>query len=318
MPLTMMAYAKQAILYVTLTISIIAAGFASQMQFDNPFTRARTSSAVVHKASDVGRYDRFQDRSFAYDNTSNYDVEWTGKFAGHSLENAEWALQTGELALLKVTRRSQAPIMADCDGDISDSLHVLLDGPATLGPLNLSASGNQFAATITAYDVGMYRVHIEVIFRCSRPGASPANTIKTITERPAVLHVAKGPGAGFPRQLCRDYRWRHGRWMECSHTPLPCVRTRWIWVPDSCHYQVILPDQMINGDPMWIAFAGSSVERGSFLSLVDYVLGDRAKNLTSSDFWKCWGWSKWPVLVRFARAVRGIVARTHSASPMSC
>ena len=49
--------------------------------------------------------------------------------------------------------------------------------------------------------------------------------------------------------------------------------------------------QIYNADalpnlPLWIVWAGSSVIRGSFFSLVDIAAQERADNLTTSDYWK--------------------------------
>jgi hypothetical protein len=231
----------------------------------------------------------FRERPFPYDNASNYRVAWLGPFPE---ESKQFNLRTGESARLKVERESDRPTMHGCKGVITDSLHVILEGPSIIAPLEVKHEGRSFIATLTAYDVGIYKVYVEMIFKCSNQHAKSYNEIKKIITQPLLLQARKGKRAGFPRKACQDFRWRHGRWMECKRTPLPCVRTGWIWVPDSCHYRIITPDQMINNDPVWIVFAGTSVERGSFLSLVDYVLGERAQNLTTSNFWKCWGWSK--------------------------
>jgi hypothetical protein len=276
---------------LTLAISL-AVTFSVQWRFNELLSKSTHHGSHSNQVRMFATDYAFRERPFQYDNTSNYDIAWIGSENGQPA--LQWRLKTGETAVLKVTRRSAEVVMPGCTGNASDYLHVLLEGPALVAPLEVKQAGQVFIATLTAYDVGAYNVHIEIMFTCSQPqqGKMNYNAMKRIVEHPMHLQVDKGKRAGFPRKRCQDFRWRHGRWMECAHTPLPCVRTGWVWVPSSCHYEIITPYDMVNGDPTWIVFAGSSVERGSFLSLVDYVLDDRARNLTVSDFWKCWGWSE--------------------------
>lgn len=199
-------------------------------------------------------------------------------------------------ATFDVTRVSGGNItMPDCNRTVTDDIHVLLEGPAILAPLSVMRDGNTARVTVTAYDEGIYNVHVEVVLHCQ--GERLGGDFRRVAEQPLQLKVSSaGAGSkrsgGFPRKPCKDGRWRHGRWMECHATPLKnCMRTGWVWVPHDCYIPTLTPDAIINqAPPTWIVFAGTSVERGSFWSLLDHVLGPRAANLTDSDFWRCWGW----------------------------
>jgi hypothetical protein len=62
-------------------------------------------------------------------------------------------------------------------------------------------------------------------------------------------------------------------------------------VPEECHFHVFLPDELYQVPaPLWIVFAGTSVQRGTFLSAVDILLRDRGANLTTFRVSSCWGW----------------------------
>lgn len=81
--------------------------------------------------------------------------------------------------------------------------------------------------------------------------------------------------------------WNEGFWQRSqSHT-----KSGWKWQPNNCDMQYRDPKQLLKiQDPIWIVFTGSSVQRGTFFTLLDSILGTKAENLTKSDFWKCWGW----------------------------
>ena len=60
-----------------------------------------------------------------------------------------------------------------------------------------------------------------------------------------------------------------------------------------CHLRIFTPDELDRlPRPLWIVFAGTSVQRGTFLSAADTLLqpGGRNANLTNDRVWRCWGW----------------------------
>lgn len=228
----------------------------------------------------------FRSRRFAFYRNSSCAIEWLGDNAYSS-----WKMRTGSEASIKITSPPNVVQMPDCNGTISDNVHIILEGPAIIAPVSLIREGRDTVAKIAVYDKGMYNVHVELVLQCNdgKPGV-PTRQTRRMTEKPLKLEVLAGNKAGWPGRACENFHWKHGRWLECHNTPLPCVRTGWVWVPSDCYIPVMSPGDIINQRPTWIVFAGSSIERGSFLSVVDYVLGPRAANLTNSDYWKCWGW----------------------------
>lgn len=231
----------------------------------------------------------FRSRPAMYNANHTCAVEWIGVDQQYAATSTSWKIRAREHATIKITMTSNFTI-EDCNGTTSYDFHVILEGTAVIAPVSTVKKAQDTFVAITAYDAGIYNVHIELAFECQVPGLQAEHKITRVLEKPLHLHVAAANGAGFPRKQCEDFHWRHGRWLECHNTPLACVRTGWVWVANDCHIPILSPDEIINHAPTWIVFAGSSVERGTFLSTVDYVLGSRAANLTESDFWKCWGW----------------------------
>lgn len=235
----------------------------------------------------VSPYD-FRSRPFEYDQNFSCVIELLGEDGDVSIAPSPWKMQTGDDARIRINMPGNIT-MFDCNGTISDHIHIVLEGPAVIAPVSLIREGRQSVAKIAVYDEGTYNVHVEIVLQCTR-GDKVERVIRRVNEVPLLLQVSAGNNVGFPHKKCTDFHWKHGRWLECHKTPLLCVRTGWIWVPSDCYIPVMSADEIINQTPTWIVFAGSSIERGTFLSIVDYILGPRAANLTNSDFWKCWGW----------------------------
>lgn len=188
-------------------------------------------------------------------------------------------------------QQQQRPLLECPGGLVDERIHVILEGPAAVvAPTNLveSAGTRSFFFHLTVYDPGTYNLHVEVISSCVKSNNS---TMSPAAGSPFRVLVTGAAASRFPSKPCADYRYRHGRWLECHNTPLPCMRTGWVWVASDCYSYLYSPEEIVNAPPTWIVFAGSSVQRGSFLSLIDHILGPEAgANLTVSEFWKCWGW----------------------------
>lgn len=241
-------------------------------------------------------------RSRAYSDVSelDYHIIWPGvSKITHERAAETFRMRVDKKVTLIVTRGPTTGnhTLPTCPhGEhVVEKIYAVLEGPAVVAPTGITeTSDGQSIVSLIAYDPGVYLLHIEAIFSCS---SANNNTIHRIRGSPFSVDVHGT--ASFPRKRCVDYRFRHGRWLECKQTPLLCARTGWVWVPRDCYSHVFSADEVINHDRhTWVVFAGTSVERGSFFSLVDHLLGDRASNLTQSDFWKCWGWSKCTLYIR--------------------
>ena len=191
-----------------------------------------------------------------------------------------------------------------------ETLRVLFYGIAIFSPNNwIGDQTGTWKASFRPSDPGLYHVHVQSIYRANRTFhkfraikgspftllVRPAGTehlkdsqVIASLPRSASLHIGS---IMYPRSPCVNAHRRPGRWVRCHDTPEPCVRTGWVWVPEACHVQVLRPEEVRGSPrPLWVVFAGSSVQRGSFFSFVDFILEGKAHNLTTSGFWKCWGW----------------------------
>lgn len=271
-----------------LTACIVSLGTSGKFFVSSPLPQKSRHQPIYPP------YD-FRSRPFAKQTETSYMLDWIGVENGQNQRaSSPWKIETWDHAAIQLSfQGKERPTMSTCqNGTVKDTVHVILEGPAILGPVYMERVAKDITLfTLTAYDAGVYNVNIELIIECSeRDGGSEVRRIQ-LDNGPVRLHVEPGHRAsGFPATRCTDLRWRHGRWMECHTTPLKCVRTGWVWVPNDCYVPILTRDEIVGQRPMWVVFAGSSIERGTFLSLVDYLLASRAANLTESDFWKCWGW----------------------------
>jgi hypothetical protein len=200
-----------------------------------------------------------------------------------------------------------------------ETLRVLFYGIAVFSPSQFVGDYTGiWKATFRPSDPGLYHVHVQSIFRPNRTfhkfRAIEGSPFTLLVRPTGMKHLADSQViASLPRSAslhlgailypptpCTNAHRRPGRWVRCHDTPEPCLRTGWVWVPAACHTLVLRPEEVRRSPrPLWVVFAGSSVQRGSFFSFVDFVLGGQAHNLTKSGFWKCWGW-----MVRSALATR--------------
>ena len=180
-------------------------------------------------------------------------------------------------------------------GDCGD-LYVLFEGPAIFTPLNITRNATVAKVEYAAADSGRYDVHIELQQYLDVPGPEGTSTWGRIRGSPFSLMVLEPKAADAASSLlhiskvaCPDLGWRTGRWLPCHEWEAGCLRGGWVWAPHSCHFNTYSPAQLLEvQEPLWIVLAGTSVQRGTFFSFVDMILGDRAANLTDSSFWKCW------------------------------
>lgn len=282
--------------------------------------RCRPERAPQDKAPPP-EYD-FRTRPYAPEEgaIAGYDVVWhsgvhatetTRTDAEAGATTTSWTMRAGAKATAIVfgpspLRATEIPRLECPGGRITERLHAVLEGPAVVAPVDFIELDTRSIFHLIAYDPGVYNLHIEVISGCVR---SNNNTVAPVVGSPFRVHVTGSPPR-FPKTRCSDYRYRHGRWLECHNTPLPCMRSGWVWVNSECYSYLYSPNEVIHAPETWVVFAGSSVQRGSFLALVDHLLGPRAANLTTSEFWKCWGWSK---LIPFEGVIRFDTAHDWSA-----
>jgi hypothetical protein len=257
----------------------------------------------------------FRSRTYTDEDVEvDHDVEWLGPIQSVSAEQGAadqgqgmWIMPTRSVSGIRIVLRESltrnisassvaTPLSCRQGATPTERVHIVLEGPAVLAPKYVhDVNETSSVFEIIAYEPGIYNVHVEAIRGCGI-GNDRNNTIHRVRGSPFRLEVHGR--ADFPRRRCADYRYRHGRWLECHSTPLQCIRTGWVWVADDCYSHVYTSHEIINEKPTWIVLAGTSIERGSFFSLADHLLGPNAANISKSDFWKCWGWSKFCGKVR--------------------
>ena len=218
------------------------------------------------------------------------------------------------IGLKNITVGQESEFTLDTFGKVrldsrEETVRVLFYGISVFSPTWVGDYEGTWKATFQPSDPGLYRVHVQSVYRFNRSvhqfraiQGSPFTLLvrpegsERLTESQVIasLPVSRTGEIGaimYPDAVCVDAHRRPGRWVRCHDTPEPCVRTGWVWVPQTCHYQILRPEEVRRSPrPLWIVFAGSSVQRGSFFSFVDFLLQGKAHNLTTSGFWKCWGW----------------------------
>ncbi len=138
-----------------------------------------------------------------------------------------------------------------------------------------------WTARFSIADPGLYRVYAESVHRATkadhlyraiqgspftllvRPTSSESMSEAqvlagmSLREEPAPAHPLLG-AVRYPPLPCPDASWRPGRWQRCHHTPEPCVRTGWIWVPAACHFRIFPAAELAAlPRPLWIVFGRS-------------------------------------------------------------
>ena len=196
----------------------------------------------------------------------------------------------------------------------TESVRALFYGISVFAPWEWVVDGTGvWVAKYRISDPGLYHVHVQSVYRVNKTvhqfRAIQGSPFRLLVRPIGTEHLSESQildmlplsqslqigSIVYPEVLCNDAHWRRGRWVRCHDTPEPCVRTGWIWVPESCYYKIFRPEEVRKSPrSLWVVFAGSSVQRGSFFSFVDFVLQSKGRNLTRSQFWKCWGW-----MVRF-------------------
>jgi hypothetical protein len=164
-----------------------------------------------------------------------------------------------------------------------------------------------------APDPGSYQMYVVWMNIDTKPWWSPVVAQQVlgspfaleVRERPA--HTGPAPPAWQPLPpatevldisragnlpFCTHAREQYGRWVRCADAPeaLGCMRGGWIWLPLTCRLQFYHYDLLPRvRHPTWIVIAGSSIIRGTFLMLMDRMLGTRVPSIDERTT-KCWGW----------------------------
>lgn len=199
-----------------------------------------------------------------------------------------------------VWQRSYFFITLSCAPEQCDELYVWFQGPSIFTPTNITRNATTAVVEYVAADSGKFEVHVEIL-RVDRNDVHKNTVFKAsasplaLTVFPTAYQQRVYSRVNFPIRPCPDAAWRIGRWIYCGEQDA-CPRRGWAWVPHECFIQHV--DLTMLGalsTPLWIVLAGSSVQRGTFFALVDTILGERAKNLTESSYWKCWGFMDFTV-----------------------
>ena len=191
--------------------------------------------------------------------------------------------------------------------DTAEDIYVTLTGPSHFSADVVYVGQGRYLATYEPLDAGKYELRVE-IFRRSLPkqlnyeydywqplGASPYTILVHPVESSGGADTVPSKILVHPGE-CHDVDERIGRWVRCQDIGEPCIRSGWIWLPRDCHYRHFSREDLVQiPEPTWIVFVGTSVQRGTFLAGVDYILGERAANLSTSTMWKCWGYMEFRI-----------------------
>ena len=192
-------------------------------------------------------------------------------------------------------------------------VRVLFYGISIFAPqIWIGDSNGIWKARFNVTDPGLYRVYVESVKRLSRtehffraiegspftllvrPSKSKHTSDAQVLAAMPIQEALQGShpiigGINYPSTPCGDASWRSGRWLRCHHTPEPCLRSGWIWVPERCHFRIFAADELrALPRPLWIVFAGTSVQRGTFLSALDALTQRNGgnDNVTSDRVWR--------------------------------
>jgi hypothetical protein len=213
------------------------------------------------------------------------------------------------------------------DGSVIFSAPALPDEDSLVGDL---------AVSFRASDPGLYDVNIVVAesAKVSEGARGTFADIRPLREGPWKLYVHSDDTKHYmpssvktkfllPSNFCDAIDYSEGRWVKCEAANIKqenCLLDGWVFVPHECRYLVLSPEAVLSRSkiarsslkrPLWIAFLGSSIARGTFHSMVDRMTGIRFE-ASSNEFVrdaifntpstkqnkpgegstrKCWGWS---------------------------
>ena len=177
----------------------------------------------------------------------------------------------------------------------AENLHVLFIGRAIFAADIEHVGDGRYKVTFNAHDPGLYRVHVSTYQHRDDPEHKQGSSVHwhKVEGSPFRIRVSQSSGTVVTQRqkpLCTDVD-TVGRYVACqSLRSDTCLHEGWMWQPVACRYKVATLDSLHHAHPFWITFAGSSVTRGLFYSLVDQLQPKAVSNLTSSSAtYKCWG-----------------------------
>jgi hypothetical protein len=235
--------------------------------------------------------------------------------------------------------RNQDGLIPACNHNISGGVILWIESIETKAVLSAPVLPYQCDDNLMAYatipDPGEYRAHVAG-YDISEREKGAHGTIATVlaakhspyyfTVKSASDELMNSNSTfNLPRRKCQfsDLEGSgQGRWVECAAAGISrseCLADGWIFIPNHCRHTVTTSLDTLeqsraiaekrHGQPVWIVFTGTSVDRGSFHALVDHVaavgmLEGGAMNRSVADALfedvedrrgrgsttKCWGW----------------------------